>query len=276
MENRCEPDATGMAGTSHAEYLRRQQSNRHLWDNRARAYTGRAVTCRTDWVAAASLGFLRRAAKDRRRVLEVGCGDGNLLGRLNAGATRWGLDQSGEMLAVAKRTTDPSITYVHGDATSLPFRERAFDLVYTSRCLINIQDPQRQLMALRELVRVTEPGGTVIVIENFAEGRRTLERACKRFRLAPLAPIGSQRPLDFDSVLHVAAQSGCTLVRWHHYRLASCLYYLGLGQLLRRRGLAAGENCLRPLLASLARVDSLISTRRPIVGKDTTLEFVVQ
>lgn len=255
------------------EYLRRQECNRQLWEQRARTFTGNAVTCRTDWIVAASLRYLRRAARGRQRVLEVGCGDGNLIGRLEGVGERWGLDQSEAMLAVARRTTDAAIQYVPGDATMLPFENGSFDLSYTSRCLINVRDPERQGHAIRELARVTRRGGTVILIENFTEGRATLDRLCRRFRLAPLAPIGTQRQLDYERVRSIFAEENCRLIRWHHYRLGSTLYYLVLAQLFRKRGLARAEALFSPVLARIALLDQRLSNGRPIYGKDTTLEY---
>lgn len=65
----------------------------------------------------------------RGRVLDVACGTGFLTRHLPGDVT--GLDQSGEMLAIAQARC-PDATFVHGDGLALPFDDAAFDLVFTA------------------------------------------------------------------------------------------------------------------------------------------------
>ena len=65
------------------------------------------------------------------------------------------------MLQVGKRAR-PALAFTAGDATRLPFADDTFDAVTISFGLRNIVDP---LAGLREMLRVTRPGGRLVVCE---------------------------------------------------------------------------------------------------------------
>jgi len=65
------------------------------------------------------------------------------------------------MLQVGKRAR-PRLDFVAGDATRLPFADDSFDAATISFGLRNIVDPDA---GLRELLRVTRPGGRLVVCE---------------------------------------------------------------------------------------------------------------
>ena len=77
------------------------------------------------------------------------------------GATVVPCDFSLGMLQVGKRAR-PSLAFTAGDATRLPFADDTFDAVTISFGLRNIVDP---LAGLREMLRVTRPGGRLVVCE---------------------------------------------------------------------------------------------------------------
>jgi demethylmenaquinone methyltransferase/2-methoxy-6-polyprenyl-1,4-benzoquinol methylase len=54
------------------------------------------------------------------------------------------------------------VRFVAGDALQLPFRDQAFDAVTISFGLRNVADPD---LALAELLRVTRPGGRLVICE---------------------------------------------------------------------------------------------------------------
>jgi ubiquinone/menaquinone biosynthesis C-methylase UbiE len=73
-----------------------------------------------------------------------------------------GLDRSAEMLAEARRRAAGSglpLEFVQGDASALSFDDGSFDRCRAERVLVHIADPAA---AVREMVRVTRPGGVVV------------------------------------------------------------------------------------------------------------------
>jgi demethylmenaquinone methyltransferase/2-methoxy-6-polyprenyl-1,4-benzoquinol methylase len=79
----------------------------------------------------------------------------------DAGAVVVPCDFSLGMLQVGKQHR-PRLAFTAGDGTKLPFADEAFDAVTISFGLRNIVDP---LAGLREMRRVTRPGGRLVVCE---------------------------------------------------------------------------------------------------------------
>lgn len=96
-------------------------------------------------------------------VLDVATGTGLVAERLlRRGFTVTGLDQSPEMLAEARRRFGERVTVVEASAEELPFADGSFDHLTFTYLLRYVDDPAA---ALRELVRVVRPGGTVASLE---------------------------------------------------------------------------------------------------------------
>lgn len=96
-------------------------------------------------------------------ILDVGCGTGVLAGRMaDAGYEVTGVDPSEGMLAHVAGVA-PTVKAVLGDATSLPFEDGQFDLVMCVAVMHHVADPTSVHESLGEMVRVTKPGGLVLV-----------------------------------------------------------------------------------------------------------------
>jgi demethylmenaquinone methyltransferase/2-methoxy-6-polyprenyl-1,4-benzoquinol methylase len=94
------------------------------------------------------------------RVLDVATGTGAIALALEArGCTVVGLDQSPEMLAVARAR---GLEVREGRAESLPFRDGEFDALTFTYLLRYVEDP---VATLRELARVVRSGGTIASLE---------------------------------------------------------------------------------------------------------------
>ncbi len=102
------------------------------------------------------------APRAGERVLDLAAGTGTSSQPFrDAGAFVVPCDFSLGMLQVGKRAR-PGLPFVAGDGTRLPFADDSFDAVTISFGLRNIVDPDA---GLRELLRVTRPGGRVVVCE---------------------------------------------------------------------------------------------------------------
>jgi demethylmenaquinone methyltransferase/2-methoxy-6-polyprenyl-1,4-benzoquinol methylase len=96
------------------------------------------------------------------RALDVGTGTGDLAIELaRRGASVTGLDFAPAMLEVARRKA-PDIAFERGDALALPYEDAQFDAVSVGFGARNFSDLDR---GLREMARVTRPGGRVVVLE---------------------------------------------------------------------------------------------------------------
>ena len=126
------------------------------------------------------------------RVLDLATGTADLAiltARTHPDATVTGLDPSRNMLAVGReklsaRGLDGRVTLVEGDAERLPFEAASFDGVTMAFGIRNVPD---RPAALREMARVTRPGGRVCILE-LAEPRRGPTAALARFHIHTVVP----------------------------------------------------------------------------------------
>jgi demethylmenaquinone methyltransferase/2-methoxy-6-polyprenyl-1,4-benzoquinol methylase len=99
------------------------------------------------------------------RALDVACGTGDLAIELNrrvaSGGSVVGLDFSEQMLELAQRKA-PEIEWRAGNALDLPFPDGEFAAATVGFGARNFDDLAQ---GLRELRRVTRPGGRVVVLE---------------------------------------------------------------------------------------------------------------
>jgi ubiquinone/menaquinone biosynthesis C-methylase UbiE len=109
------------------------------------------------------------AESSPKMVLEVACGDGNLMDflpdLLPQDARVVAVDVSEEELQVARRrfNSDSRILFLRARARALPFEDTTFDTVVSHQFLNFVPDVAA---AIREMVRVLRPGGTLHVATN--------------------------------------------------------------------------------------------------------------
>jgi SAM-dependent methyltransferase len=154
----------------------------------------------------------------RERVLDVGCGTGELT-RVLAGespADVVGADADPDLLGVAREQT--GLPMVGADATGLPFPDDAFDLVVCQALLINLPDPAA---AVREFARVSsdlvaavEPNNAAVEVNSTIDAEERLE---SRVREAYLAGVETDVALG-DRVERLFESAGLSVVADRVYR----------------------------------------------------------
>lgn len=141
------------------------------------------------------------AAQPGETVLDLAAGTGTSSEPLaDAGVRVVPCDLSTGMLGVGKRRR-PDLPFVAGDALHLPFADGVFDAVTMSFGLRNVADVDA---ALAELLRVTRPGGRLVVCEfsrpTFAPFRTVYTNYLMR-ALPPVARAVSKEP---DAYVYLA------------------------------------------------------------------------
>jgi len=101
----------------------------------------------------------------RARLLDVATGTADVLQALRRAYPEvdvWGLDPSAEMLRYGEGKLDARSFLVRGDGQRLPFPDDSFDGCTISFGIRNVPDRPR---CVRDMVRVTRPGGRVAILE---------------------------------------------------------------------------------------------------------------
>lgn len=137
-------------------------------------------------------------AQPGERVLDLAAGTGTSTAALadNAVATV-ACDFSTGMVLEGKRRR-PDLDFVAGDATKLPFADETFDAVTISFGLRNVNPP---VTGLREMFRVTKPGGRLVVCEFSTPPDRVIESGYRLFLRSFLTPVSravSSNPEAYD------------------------------------------------------------------------------
>lgn len=133
----------------------------------------------------------------RARVLEVGVGTGLSLGGYRRDLDIVGIDLSPDMLDKAReRVAAENMDHVSGlyemDAGDLRFPDNSFDTVTAMFVLTVVPEPEK---VMRELARVTKPGGQVLLVNHFSQEEGV--RGWVERRMAPFAEVIGWRPV-FD------------------------------------------------------------------------------
>ncbi|MCD1268377.1 demethylmenaquinone methyltransferase [Microbacterium sp. MEC084] len=120
------------------------------------------------------------APRPGERILDLAAGTGaSSVSLARSGAQVVAADFSPGMIAEGRRRHGAvrNLTFVEADATALPFADAEFDAVTMSFGLRNVDRPKQ---AISELLRVTKPGGRLVICE-FSHPPRPAFRGLYRF-----------------------------------------------------------------------------------------------
>ncbi len=255
--------------------MEKRTVNNEVWASRARKYgSGISATASTAWVRSAMLRRLKKIVTPQSRILEVGCGNASsLLGPLARRCSAYGADLTIEMLRLAKDHHPRIRGFVRSDACHLPFQQASFDVVYTSRCLVNVLDPNMQRLAIKEIFRIVKPSGLVVLIENFEEPVNRMNAARQHYRTGPPVIDEENLRLNLESTIAYCRQLGWRPSRIQGDTLASFAGHVVVPKLLGRRGAQVVEPMLYPFMLLLALFDDAVGLRLPLFGKDVMVIF---
>lgn len=139
-------------------------------------------------------------------VTDVGCGDGRTTSRLAAkfeAASFTGFDYSSSMVDNARKNAEAE------GLTNIKFGQLdisdgligVFDLVYTTRCLINLPSWELQKNAIHNIHSALTHNGVYLMVENFVDGQENFNKARKDFGLSEISIRDHNLFFDRDKLL---------------------------------------------------------------------------
>ncbi len=190
-----------------------------------------------------------RFIQPRQHVLDVGCANGFSTFRQldpHPDAIFTGVDYAESMIAQAERAKQDKklgsdrVTFAVNSILDLPFEEGSFDVVYTTRVLINLPTWNEQLQGIEQCLRVVKQGGIVILSEGFWEPLCLLNSLRLLLKLPPLAEH------DFNRYLKQSRLEAWLRERGLSFQVEdfSSVYYLGsrvLRELIQKEQLPFGD-----------------------------------
>jgi len=141
------------------------------------------------------------APKRGMKILDLAAGTGSSSEPLAAaGADVIPADFSEGMLA-AGRKARPHLAFTKADALNLPFKEGEFDLVTISFGLRNTADID---LALAQMLRVTKPGGQLVVCEFSSPTRAPFRAIYTNYLMRALPWVARKTSSNPDAYIYLA------------------------------------------------------------------------
>jgi ubiquinone/menaquinone biosynthesis C-methylase UbiE len=153
-------------------------------------------------------------------ILEMGCGNGQnclSLSRLFPQASFTGVDFISEMVDAANSlkkdngVSDAQLTFREGNVLNLDFPQPSFDIIFTDRCLINLNTDSLQQQAIKSLSDSLKDGGYLLMIENSQQTYDDQNKARELVGLAPRTPAEFNHFFNEDTLLPYIASIGLDL-----------------------------------------------------------------
>jgi ubiquinone/menaquinone biosynthesis C-methylase UbiE len=147
------------------------------WDAQAEKYgTSHEASWGDIYAIQLEIATIGQFIKEGDVVLDVGCANGfSTLQQMNKKPQKIiGIDSSTKMIEQARKNKIPphsvcEVIFHPGTARSIPYENNIFDVVYTTRTLINLPTWEEQKEGIHECLRVCKSTGTVILCEAFWE-----------------------------------------------------------------------------------------------------------
>ncbi|MCS0674057.1 class I SAM-dependent methyltransferase [Cytobacillus firmus] len=167
---------------------------RKFWDEQANQYGDSSLATSPDTIAFnLELEELKKNISNGCKVLDIGCGNGikgiKLAETFDIDYT--GIDFSEEMvkkantnLKINKNNIKGHIKFVKGDVLHLKeYVQDSYDIVITSRCLINLISIEDQIKAITNIYQILKDKGIYLMIENSMQSLNNLNAVRETFGL---------------------------------------------------------------------------------------------
>jgi len=110
--------------------------------------------------------FVRDLIPKGARIVDIGCGNGRFFGTLEDPSVDYtGIDFSEGLIRIANERyqKNQNAKFLVGDALSLPFPNNSFETTVSFAVIHHIPSQEYREQFLRELERVTKPGGIIVI-----------------------------------------------------------------------------------------------------------------
>ena len=123
------------------------------------------------------------------KIGDIGCGDGLCTIKASLKYTDklfCGFDYSDKMIENAEENKQQlqckNVSFSVHDITEKKLDQK-FDMIFTTRCLININSTELQLASIKNIYESLTPNGIYLMIENFVDGQNHFNELRKQFQL---------------------------------------------------------------------------------------------
>ncbi|MBU0484991.1 MAG: class I SAM-dependent methyltransferase [Proteobacteria bacterium] len=163
------------------------------WENRASEDSSAQSTTQDFYLREIEFNVLAQNIEkySPNNVADIGCGDGRTtvrLARKCPDISFKGFDYSTSMIKNTKAVLDSSdiINTLFEVYDVLEGMSGLFDLIYTTRCLINLPSWELQKIAISNIHNALIGDGVYLMIENFIEGQSNFNEVRKKFGLSEI------------------------------------------------------------------------------------------
>jgi SAM-dependent methyltransferase len=167
---------------------------KRYWEERAAGDSSAQSTTQDLYLREIEFNALAERIRRYRptRVADVGCGDGRTTARLSKelpDSTFSGFDYASSMVQNARQIHSaagfPNLTFAELDVCK--GLDTTFDLVYTTRCLINLPSWDLQRAAIDSIHAALNDDGVYLMVENFVEGQANFNKVRADFGLPEIS-----------------------------------------------------------------------------------------